>query len=304
MAKLLSRNEAAQALGVTRQTISNWLEKGLLIGFPVGQFMYVDVSPLEKMKPNLQQLSVIQSDIQILTQQNKEDLESLQAIHQDLSNSLRFIKTLRGQSLSLDLITTVLYLNKDCLDQRTFDILTSLIDGEQFEDISKRFGISIERVCQIAHKGCRKLRHTESLLNRLNKHEELENSFVALHALYQQQLKRIVELEQGLEEKNRKNEMLAAGLTPEEVRLCELLSTKICDCKLSVRTLNCLKFANIETLGDLVQLERKDLFRFRNLGKRSIAEIEDYLTCYGLSFKMNVKELQLRYLVYLSNPKV
>ena len=56
-----------------------------------------------------------------------------------------------------------------------------------------------------------------------------------------------------------------------------LLSKKLADCDLSVRTLCCLKGAGIETVGDLCRYSRSDLLRMRNFGKKSIMEIEDFL---------------------------
>lgn len=73
----------------------------------------------------------------------------------------------------------------------------------------------------------------------------------------------------------------------------QLLKTKLVDMDLSVRALNCLKAADIETLGDLVAYNKNDLLKFRNFGKKSLTELEDLVESKGLSFGMNVSKYKL-----------
>lgn len=73
----------------------------------------------------------------------------------------------------------------------------------------------------------------------------------------------------------------------------QLLKTKLVDMDLSVRALNCLKAADIETLGDLVSYNRNDLLKFRNFGKKSLTELEDLVEAKGLNFGMNVAKYKL-----------
>jgi len=73
----------------------------------------------------------------------------------------------------------------------------------------------------------------------------------------------------------------------------QLLKTKLVDMDLSVRALNCLKAADIDTLGDLVSFNKNDLLKFRNFGKKSLTELEDLVENKGLSFGMNVAKYKL-----------
>jgi DNA-directed RNA polymerase subunit alpha len=73
----------------------------------------------------------------------------------------------------------------------------------------------------------------------------------------------------------------------------QLLKSKLVDLDLSVRALNCLKAADIETLGDLVSYNKNDLLKFRNFGKKSLTELEDLVENKGLSFGMNVGKYKL-----------
>ncbi len=73
----------------------------------------------------------------------------------------------------------------------------------------------------------------------------------------------------------------------------QLLKAKLTDLDLSVRALNCLKAADVETLGDLVSYERNDLLKFRNFGKKSLNELEDLVKTKNLEFGMNVAKYKL-----------
>ena len=68
----------------------------------------------------------------------------------------------------------------------------------------------------------------------------------------------------------------------------QLLKTKLIDMDLSVRALNCLKAAEVDTLGDLVSFNKNDLMKFRNFGKKSLTEIKDVLASRGLSLGLRL----------------
>ena len=73
----------------------------------------------------------------------------------------------------------------------------------------------------------------------------------------------------------------------------QLLKTKLIDLDLSVRALNCLKAAEVDTLGDLVSFNKADLLKFRNFGKKSLTELENLVASKNLEFGMNVAKYKL-----------
>jgi DNA-directed RNA polymerase subunit alpha len=73
----------------------------------------------------------------------------------------------------------------------------------------------------------------------------------------------------------------------------QILKANLTDLDLSVRALNCLKAADVETLGDLVAFNRNDLLKFRNFGKKSLAELEELVKAKGLEFGMNTAKYKL-----------
>ena len=79
----------------------------------------------------------------------------------------------------------------------------------------------------------------------------------------------------------------------EVLHMRQLLKTKLVDMNLSVRALNCLKAADVETLGDLVQYNKTDLLKFRNFGKKSLSELDDLLESLNLSFGTDISQYKL-----------
>ena len=79
----------------------------------------------------------------------------------------------------------------------------------------------------------------------------------------------------------------------EILHMRQLLKTRLVDMDLSVRALNCLKSAEVETLGELVQFNKNDLLKFRNFGKKSLTELEALLEANNLEFGMDVAKYKL-----------
>ena len=79
----------------------------------------------------------------------------------------------------------------------------------------------------------------------------------------------------------------------EFLRVRQLLKKKLVDLDLSVRALNCLKSADVSTLGDLVSYQKDDLLKFRNFGKKSLAELENLVDNLNLDFGMDVRKYRL-----------
>lgn len=79
----------------------------------------------------------------------------------------------------------------------------------------------------------------------------------------------------------------------EVLHMRQLLKQKLVDLDLSVRALNCLKAAEVETLGDLVKFNKNDLLKFRNFGKKSLTELDELLENLNLSFGMDISKYKL-----------
>jgi DNA-directed RNA polymerase subunit alpha len=79
----------------------------------------------------------------------------------------------------------------------------------------------------------------------------------------------------------------------EALRMRQLLKSRLADMNLSVRALNCLKAADVETLGELVKYQKNDLLKFRNFGKKSLTELDELLDQLKLNFGMDIQKYKL-----------
>ena len=79
----------------------------------------------------------------------------------------------------------------------------------------------------------------------------------------------------------------------ESLHMRQLLKTKLVDMDLSVRALNCLKAADVDTIADLVSYNKNDLLKFRNFGKKSLTELEELVQTKQLTFGMNLAKYKL-----------
>ena len=85
----------------------------------------------------------------------------------------------------------------------------------------------------------------------------------------------------------------AESYDEEALHMRQLLKAKLNDMDLSVRALNCLKAAEVDTLGDLVTYSKADLMKFRNFGKKSLTELEELVETKGLNFGMDISKYKL-----------
>lgn len=79
----------------------------------------------------------------------------------------------------------------------------------------------------------------------------------------------------------------------ETLHIRQMLKTRLVDMDLSVRALNCLKAAEVDTLGDLVQIAKSELLKFRNFGRKSLTELENLVKSKNLEFGMDISKYKL-----------
>lgn len=279
----LTRNKAAEMLGVSRQTINNYVKEGLLGGYKdeKGNF-YVNGDDVERYAKKYKFIAASEKMLD-------DKLASLKAEREKASNELAaFRRKMTGRvhnypSLESDFAGMIDTLYKAAfvpkLCERERQLLTSFIKGEKLKELSEEYGLTFERIRQIIAKACRKFHsQAEEICHNMRSNEELE--------LKVSRLEQSLELLQGQYDAYREahEDSASVSLQPPEI-----LQTKIGDCNFSIRVTNALKgYADILTLGELLteftslqQLGQKT----RNLGRKSLAEIDDFMDAFGLSFK-------------------
>ena len=289
MARLISRDEAAMLLDVTPQTISNWVEKGILKYHQVDHQLKIDKATIEKYFDTLSDLAFIEKRVFAA---RRDLLLAEKELEKNLDDTRSAIHLL-GKGVPAYLINEIFSAiieasGDDVLKERERNILTMLLEGKDVVDVAEDYGLTRSRIMQIASHAVRKLAtvKTFSELRKECKQLVFENKNFPI--VVQSFQNRIKELE-------RLNDIEDVPVSEYDYLLGDkggtftaLMDTKVIDLNITVRSLNCLKAADIETLGDLIKYNKTDLLKFRNFGKKSMTELDDLLDSMNLHFGMDV----------------
>ena len=289
MARLLSRDEAALLLDVTPQTISNWVEKGVLKGHFVDRLLKIDKATIEKYFDTLSDLAFIEKrifaakrDLQLAEKELEKNLDDTRsAIH------------LLGKGVPAHLLNEIFSAiieasGDDVLKEREKTILTMLLEGKDVEFVAEEYGLTRSRIMQIVSKSVRKLATVKTFSELRREYKQLVFDNANFQNVIEALQNRIKKLE-------RINNIDTAPVSEYDYLLGDkggtftaLMNTPVYDLEISVRSLNCLKGADVDTLYDLVKCNKTDLMKFRNFGKKSLTELEDLLENLHLHFGMDV----------------
>ena len=272
MARMISRQAAAELLDCNPQTISNWVEKGVIKGHMVGNFLMIDRQSIEQYFDSLKDLSDIESKMADVKKELQDAIMDMKTVINEARGASMPVGRIRDGFRYNLLMLMSLY--EDRLKDREREIFTRLVNGESLEDVAHAFGISSKRVIQI---GCRvsviisekadlkQLYEEIKELKRENEHLKLQSSNL----------------------RKRLNDYEKEDVVKEERLNSSIFQKRIIDLNLTVRSLNVLKLNNCETLGDVVKLKKEEICKSRNMGKKSFIEINDFLTKLGLHWGMN-----------------
>lgn len=287
MEGMMTRNEAAKYLGVTKQTITNWCDKGLL-GSCRGehQYLYVNKDDVERYAHNYKMMAaserMLDNRIKELQQIRHQSDEELVQLRQSIigGSSLRFARPEVAKLIG------GLYTNYalQSLTRRESELLEAfLIEGAVYQDIADRFGITRSRCWQLIIKACNKV--TEDInyvADKVGKLLEIEDAVEYLKSKYKTLQIEYTAYKQAHENSARKElEEIA-----KPVALPAIFQTKFDDkLNLSVRARNCLRSTGISTVVDLLTsyTDIRDLKAIPCVGNKTIIELEDVLEMIGLA---------------------
>ena len=302
---MISRQDAAEILRTDPQTVSNWIEKGVLRGKMIGRIQMVDGNTIEALFDTLKDLDESKKIIGRLQQENYEKACELRKTRDEWLLDLAMVNGLEKPTKLLRMITSMIdSVSDDIMADRERNILKYYLDGSEFEAIGDEYGLTRERVRQIIEKAMRKLGSLEPYGDVLNRCSELENENLMLKATLKRQEAELDAL------RGKKDEAEDSTLSEQDRQVLELLNTRLVDMNLTVRALNCLKAADLETFADLVKCQKTDLLKFRNFGRKSLGELDDLLedeserTGVRFSFGMDVSPFYERYTKSLINKGV
>ena len=271
----MTRNDAAAYLGVDPQTITNWVNKGLLGGYndKSSKRFWVNADDVKKYSEKYKMLSVSED---LLDREQKELLASerkvnakIQMLMHDALNISSFSYEKIGSSLC-----TLLELTSQG-GMREKKIMQAFFNGDRISNIAYEFGLSRERVRQIVIKAIRKFNYSiEELADLKQENNSLKEEI--------KNVKMQLIMQEG------EKEELSEDVPP------SVFSIRLVNCNLPVRVLNVTKAADIDTIGDLVQYSKFEMVKFRNFGKKSLMQLDDFIHEMGLEWGMDKAKIYAR----------
>ena len=267
----ISATKAAEMLGVSRQTVMNWAEKGVVRRRKQksgkGVVYAFDHAQLEALKGDLlrvheTELSIAEYESQVKAAQEKCKQKAVDT-HELLKMYEQFPELTEALNRFFMKVTKA-----SCnVDARELDILDLMLCRKPAHVIAEQYGISTERIKQIFGRTIAKL--TEELRTRTDDWENYQHMVCEIDRLND-----VVEYyKRALAEKD--------APVAEEDLLCK----RCRDCGFSVRTMNVILGAELVTLGDVLNYGKEKLLKSRNFGQRSLAELEEFFEKNGLEFK-------------------
>ena len=280
----ITRNKAAEILGVSRQTISNYIKEGIL-GSYVGEhgIMYVNSEDIEKYA---QKYKMIAANEKMIDEKLKEVEYRKRAINVELTE-LRNRVTANGKlaenavGMLFGVINAMSYLNiTPKLSYRESKLLKDIINGMTYDELSLKYDLTTTRIRQIVEKTCNKLTYNEdAAIAEIATNKDLRIVIGNLK-------KKLKAVQTSYDEYRR-----AKGDVPISAAVLPplILGKDVNDCNFPVRILNMFKWCDVYTVGDLLRKFhcKSDLDKIRNIGKKSICIILDFIEENNLSFKKN-----------------
>lgn len=276
----ITRNKAAEILGLSRQTISNYIEQGLIGSYKDHSIVYVNSEDIEKYAQKYKMLAVNEK---MIDDKLKELKERKNAINIELAET-RNAATAKGQlsanaiGMLFVAIDAISYLDiAPHISYRESQILKGIIKGKTFEDLADEYDLTPTRIRQIVEKTCDKLsRNKITIIEHISTNKHLVSEVERLN-------KKIKDMQMDFDSYRREK---GDKPTSDIAIPPKILSENIDKFGFPVRIMNIFRYSEVYTVGDLLRkLDVNSLKNLRNLGKKSIYIILDFMEQNHLVFK-------------------
>lgn len=302
--KIIRRADVATMFGVTRQTLSNWAQKGILHAKNINNEQYYSEEEVNQLTTFATDYAHSKELLQREIDAMKQDRKNVQLSRMDAIANRRYLRLCDKYGITREFYkatVNMLYEVGD-LRKREADVILMLLNDYSYDEIAEEHCLTRERIRQIAGKAIRKSREIKNLAEKIEHIKQLETDNTSLRianvALMQeiQTLRKLKDVK--VEEKQAINFPTDPFLT--------FLSTKVVDIHgLSVRAKNIMFSAcnrNYDaTIADVCRFSKTDIRKVRNCGRKSLQEIVDYLDKHNAFLSMDVDEIMKRRTEYLLN---
>lgn len=281
-ARLISVQEAAKLLGITPQSVRNWIDKGYIKGHMVGDHLVVDRETIEQYFDGLQELGKLEKTVYAkLEKLRKEDWELDDEIHDVLMAKEKTENTsLRG--VYRQIVSFAVMNSQSMFSDKQQQVFRGMMGWGNADSVAKVMGLTRSRVVDIFNQCLKIIHSTIRLKEDREEWERMRKENLRLKA-------ENVTLRQQLNE-YKKEEPKTPPPTPEEI-LRQKLNTPFVEFRFFGRAYHVLKDLGCKTLGDVAALQKSTLEAYPRCGKKTIEDIENELIEQGLSLGMRVDVL-------------
>ena len=264
-------SEAAEMVGVTAQTIRNLCKAKTLRYQMRTNLFYVCREDVEKYAQSISEVNEIERSVEDYKREINKAYEQLREAKQEMQDRLEDMNMFPGRIKNItNLLMSLIPHFVDNLMEREVEIVMLILQGEKISDVAQKLQLTRDRTRQIWEKAIRKMSYFPNEVRMRD--ERIEDL-----------MRTIEDLEARLDQ---------AGLDKVPHSKANLLASSIYDYDFSVRTLNCLRAAEIKTVEDLIKYPRARLLKFRNFGKKALTELDEWLDEHGLAFAQYEDETQ------------
>ena len=264
-------SEAAEMVGVTAQTIRNLCKAKTLRYQMRTNLFYVCREDVEKYAQSISEVNEIERSVEDYKREINKAYEQLRDAKQEMQDRLEDMNMFPERIKNItNLLMSLIPHFVDNLMEREVEIVMLILQGEKISDVAQKLQLTRDRTRQIWEKAIRKMSYFPNEVRMRD--ERIEDL-----------MRTIEDLEARLDQ---------AGLDKVPHSKANLLASSIYDYDFSVRTLNCLRAAEIRTVEDLIKYPRARLLKFRNFGKKALTELDEWLDENGLAFAQYEDETQ------------
>lgn len=265
--RYITRIEASKIFNVHPQTITNWMEKGVLVGKNTGHNILIDYLSIEKLISSFGDITEVEKNIETYKAECRELEKEYKQSAQDLKNrNWIYSNVLRNAEILANLFENAFCKLSISTEERTIDIVRMFLEGHTFEEIGDKYSLYGVRIKQILRKGVYQLRYADAYKDLI------------------EQNKHLMDINIKLSTENTKLTRKLQAIDQRDKYIIEVLNHKIESYPLSNKTLNCLQYAQIRTLGELAQHNRREISRLRSIGTKSMKELDDLLASNHLQW--------------------
>jgi hypothetical protein len=299
MGKLITKQQAAEMTGLTRQTIQNWIDKGVLKCIVVGKAHFLDSTSIESLSEDLKvvensrtRLKELKEDYEIKQNEFNDKItelkECLSIFNDDVLSAIRkrFYLTYPSMLSSIGLISA-----------KEKNVLTNILQGYSIDYICKETNFTIPQITKIAKRAINNMSKVRSYIikcqSNLCQNYKLQKKLNSAHHKIELLKKELNNLPFY------RSQSTSMEMLEDDYQLHLLLNTKLEDIKFSKRTQNVFNEYQIKTLRDLVKYNKRDILKLHGFGKTCMYETDDILESLNLYFGMYTDRIEENYDLYM-----